>query len=206
MSSVMVWMMGQSVYLQQIYYDTKFGGVVDTTQRSAAIQRDFHKLDKWADRNVVKFSNGKCWVPHLESNNSTHQHLLQIPYLKSSVAEKDLGVSWTANWTWASTVPFLQRWLVSWSALDKILPAGCDPSRLLSSGEAIPTMLGPILESLVQETQTYCRDSCEEPGRWWGDRNISAWLRQKDERAGAVQSGGKKAQEGACSNIYAYMR
>lgn len=55
----MVWMMGQSVYLQQIY-DTKFGGVVDTTQRSAAIQRDLHKLDKWADRNLVKFNNGKC--------------------------------------------------------------------------------------------------------------------------------------------------
>ena len=46
-------------------YDTKLGGAVNTLQGRAAIQRDFDKLEKWADRNVTKFNKGKYKVLHV---------------------------------------------------------------------------------------------------------------------------------------------
>ena len=44
--------------------DTKLGGVADTPEGCAAIQRDLDSLEKWADRNLEKFSKGKCQVLH----------------------------------------------------------------------------------------------------------------------------------------------
>lgn len=32
------------------------------------IQKSLDTLEKWADRNLRKFSRGKCEVPHLEKN------------------------------------------------------------------------------------------------------------------------------------------
>ncbi|KAK4812741.1 hypothetical protein QYF61_018290 [Mycteria americana] len=54
--------------------DTKFGGVVDTLNSNAVIQRDLERLKKWADRNLMKLSNKKCKALHL------------------GFVEKDLGV------------------------------------------------------------------------------------------------------------------
>ncbi|KAK4819615.1 hypothetical protein QYF61_008364 [Mycteria americana] len=45
--------------------DTKLGGVAGTPDGHAAIQRDLDTLEKWADRNVMKFMKGNCKVPHL---------------------------------------------------------------------------------------------------------------------------------------------
>jgi len=45
--------------------DTKLGGVADTPEGRAAIQRDLDSLEKWADRNLEKFSKGTCQVLHL---------------------------------------------------------------------------------------------------------------------------------------------
>lgn len=38
--------------------DTKLGGMFDTPERHAAIQRDLSRLKAWADRKFMKFSNG----------------------------------------------------------------------------------------------------------------------------------------------------
>ncbi|KAK4807002.1 hypothetical protein QYF61_000331 [Mycteria americana] len=39
--------------------DTKLGGVADTPEGCAAIQRDLDRLEKWAGRSLVRFSKGK---------------------------------------------------------------------------------------------------------------------------------------------------
>ncbi|PKU44202.1 hypothetical protein llap_5498 [Limosa lapponica baueri] len=70
--------------------DTKPGGVADTPQGHAAIQRDLDTLDKWADRNLIKF-NEKRKVLHLLRNNPSHQDMLEANCLERSFAEKDLG-------------------------------------------------------------------------------------------------------------------
>lgn len=45
--------------------DTKLGGAVDMFEGKAAIQMQIDKLEEWADRNLMKFSQEKCKILHL---------------------------------------------------------------------------------------------------------------------------------------------
>jgi len=72
--------------------DTRLGGMVDTPEACAAIQRDLDRLESWAERNLMKFNKGKCRVLHLRRNNPIDQHRLGADLLESSSAERDLGV------------------------------------------------------------------------------------------------------------------
>ncbi|GAB0204617.1 mitochondrial enolase superfamily member 1 [Grus japonensis] len=69
--------------------DTKLGGVADTPEGCAAIQRDLDRLENGTKRNHMKF---KCRVLHLGRNNPRHQCRLGVDLLESGSAEKDLGV------------------------------------------------------------------------------------------------------------------
>ncbi|KAK4830942.1 hypothetical protein QYF61_014401 [Mycteria americana] len=65
--------------------DTKLGGVADTPDDGTAIQRNLDRLEKWANRNLMKFKE-KCKVLHLDRNNPRHQDMLEVTQL-----EKQLG-------------------------------------------------------------------------------------------------------------------
>jgi len=51
---------------------------------------DLDRLEKWADRNMMKFNKGKCKVLHPRRNNPMHQYVLRAKHLESSMAENDL--------------------------------------------------------------------------------------------------------------------
>jgi len=72
--------------------DTKLGGVADTPEDCASIQRDLDRLESWAERNLMKFNKGKCRVLHLGRNNPMHRYRLAADLLESSSVERDLAV------------------------------------------------------------------------------------------------------------------
>ncbi|KAK4832908.1 hypothetical protein QYF61_026551 [Mycteria americana] len=57
---------------------TKLGVVVSMLKGMAAIQRDLDNLDKWADRNLLKFNKSKCKVLHWEWNNPMQPYRLWL--------------------------------------------------------------------------------------------------------------------------------
>ncbi|GAB0202651.1 mitochondrial enolase superfamily member 1 [Grus japonensis] len=83
---------GAELTLSKFTDDTNPGGVADTPEGCAAIQRDLDRLEKWAERNLMQFNKGKCKVLHLGRNNPRHQYMLEADRLESSLEERDLRV------------------------------------------------------------------------------------------------------------------
>ncbi|KAK4831080.1 hypothetical protein QYF61_015278 [Mycteria americana] len=71
----------------------------------AAIQRDLNRLEKWADRNLVKFNKGKFKVLHLRRNNPMHQYNLEKRRLSAilSMCINTCGAHWKDEKQWAQT-------------------------------------------------------------------------------------------------------
>lgn len=53
---------------------TKLGGADDAPEGCADIQRDMDGLEKWPNRNLMKFNKGKCQVLHLRRNKPVYRH------------------------------------------------------------------------------------------------------------------------------------
>ena len=66
--------------------------LIDTPEGCASIQRDLTGLEKWADRNLIKFNKEKCRVLRPRRSNSVHQYMLGTDWLESSFAEKNLRI------------------------------------------------------------------------------------------------------------------
>ena len=45
-----------------------------TPEGCAAIQHDLDRLESWAERNLMRFNNGKCRFVQLKRNNPMHQY------------------------------------------------------------------------------------------------------------------------------------
>ena len=58
--------------------DRKLGGVADTPEGCAAIQRDLNGLKSWAERKQIRFNKSKCKVLHLGRNNHMHEYRLGV--------------------------------------------------------------------------------------------------------------------------------
>jgi len=102
--------------------DTKLVGLTDMPQGRAAFQRDLNRLQKWADKNFMRFNKGKGKLLHLGRNN---KYVLGATQLENNLAEKDLGVLVDNKLTRAGSVPLPQRRpTVSCAALGGVLPAG----------------------------------------------------------------------------------
>ena len=54
---------------------------------------DLDRLESWVQRNLMKFSKGKCRVLHLGRNNPR----LRADLLQSSSVERDLGLQWMTS-------------------------------------------------------------------------------------------------------------
>ncbi|PKU27057.1 rna-directed dna polymerase from mobile element jockey-like [Limosa lapponica baueri] len=70
----------------------KLGGVADTPNGCANLQRDLNRLEKWAYKNVMKFNKGNCKVLPLRRNDAVHQFRMWTDQMESSFAEKDSWV------------------------------------------------------------------------------------------------------------------
>lgn len=72
--------------------DIKLGGRIDIPRSCAAVQKELDRLEKLANRNLVKFNEEKCEVLHLGKNSPRQLYILRTTQLESSSAEKDLRV------------------------------------------------------------------------------------------------------------------
>lgn len=68
--------------------ETKLGGNTDMLKDSSIFQKGLNRLEKWADRDFMKFK-GKCQVLHLGRRNSLQQYRLGAIWIESSSAKSD---------------------------------------------------------------------------------------------------------------------
>lgn len=103
----MIWMMGTDCSCNKFADDYKTGEKANIPDGCASVQRDFDRLEIWADRNLTKFSKRKCKVLPLRSNIIRHQWALTLTRQEAAFAEKVLGVLvhfyFFLLWRWMNT-------------------------------------------------------------------------------------------------------
>lgn len=154
--------MGQRCILRKLSGNIKLGGVSDTPDGSAAIQKDHNSLEKWTNRNVVKFNKKKYQVYPLGRNKPRHQYRLKVNQLQSRSEKNDLGIL-MANMSQhilaarkASVILGCIRRDVAITSGDMILPLFSALMRHVWSAVFSSGITG------TRETWTYCCESSVE--------------------------------------------
>ncbi|CAM4616486.1 unnamed protein product [Caretta caretta] len=124
---------------------TKLGEEVDSLEGTDRIQRDLHKLEDWAKRNLMRFNKDKCRVLHLGWKNPMHRYRLGTEWLGSSPAEKDLGV------TVDEKLDMSQQCALVAKAANGIL--GCISRGIASTSRDV---IVPLYSTLVKPHLEYC--------------------------------------------------
>ena len=88
----MTWNEGIESTLCRHADDTKLGGVADTPEGSTNRQRDMDRLERWMERNPMRFTKSKWTVLYLGKNNCMHQYRSGTDLLERSSGKKDLSV------------------------------------------------------------------------------------------------------------------
>lgn len=148
--------------LSQSADGTKLGEVADILEGHAAIQRDFDRLNKLANKKSMKLNKEKYNILHLLRNNSRPKYKLGGDQLERSFAEKDLRIPVDKSWTVDSSVSFL---MVSWGGLGEHCQQakGGDTFPLLRISEAFTWSAASASGFLFEKTWVYWWESNEGP-------------------------------------------
>jgi len=133
--------------------DTKMSSTTDTIEGRDAIQRDLDMLKKWARKNQMNFNKARCKVLHLCQGNLRYAYRLGEQLIKSSPAEKDLGVGRKAGHepvAWSCS-PECQQYPGLHQKKDDKQGEGGDCPPLLCTYETPPGVLCPSLRPTAQE-------------------------------------------------------
>lgn len=96
-SSSMIWPVGQSGISAREGHNRNLWEVLNVIGGSAATQRHLDRLEKWADRNLLRFSKGKCQILHL--GRSKANVLVQTEFWLETARRTTIGWLGTPSWT-----------------------------------------------------------------------------------------------------------
>ncbi|GAB0187908.1 mitochondrial enolase superfamily member 1 [Grus japonensis] len=169
------------------------------------VQRDLNRLNKQANRNLMKFSKEKCKLLRLGRNNPRHQYVLGAAQLDSSLAEKGPGCPLGHQVD--------QQWALAAKKANGIL--GCIRQSIASRSKEV---ILPLSSALVRPHLEHCVQ-CWAP-QYKRDMDMLDRVQQRftkmmkglehlpyEERlkAGTVQHGEENAQ-GDLINVYKYLK
>ncbi|PKU48550.1 glutamate receptor-interacting protein 1 isoform x4 [Limosa lapponica baueri] len=139
------------------------GYEIDVCTQVYAYRRDLDKLEKRANRNLMKFNKGKYKVLHMGRINPVYQYMLGADQLESSLVEKQLGVLVDTRLTVREQRALVPPGLHQAEHCQQV--KGGDPSPPLSPGEThLDAGYSPGLPS-ARETWTYWSRSVKGPQR-----------------------------------------
>lgn len=204
--------------LSKFVDDTKLVRVADTPEACATIQRDLDRLESWMERNLMRFSKGKCSILHLGRTSPRHEYRLGAYLLESSSVERDLRVMVDNKLTVSQQCALVARKV---NGILTCIKKSMDsmsrksyPFPLLNSGEATPGVCSsglPSTREMLESVQyratkmikglkhLSCEERLSELGlfslrkrRLRGDLiNLYKYLRGQCKRDGAKLSGGQ---------------